>query len=160
MSEITIHPAREEDFPAVERLLRQIAQLHAEWRPDVFRPAQKYDREHYLQLLADPDKPILVAEDPAGEVVGYAMCQVIQWQGHPVMRDRRWLYVDDICVDEACREQGIGGRLMEGVRELAQSRGLPKIELNVWECNEAALRFYRRQGFTTQRRGLELFPRD
>ena len=157
MNEITIRPARAEDYPAVGLLLRQIAQQHAELRPDVFHPAQKYDKMQYATLLSDPDSPILVAEDGTGKILGYAMCQIKAWQGHSVMRDRRWLYLDDLCVDEGCRGLGVGAQLLQAVRELARARGLDRVELNVWECNEAALRFYERQGFITQRRGLELF---
>ena len=153
---ITIRPAVSTDYPAVARLLRQIARQHCELRPDVFRPAQKYDKKQYAKLLKEKDSPILVAENEAGEVLGYAMCQVKEWKGHAVVFDHRLLYLDDLCVDEACRSQGIGARLMEGVVALARERGLARIELNVWECNEAALRFYERQGFATQKRTLEI----
>ena len=106
--EITIRPAKKQDHPAVERLLRQIAQLHADLRPEIFRPAsQKYDRRQYYGLLRNPKTPILIAESAPGEV-------------------------------------------------LAHERGIEKLELNVWECNEDALKFYEHMGFTTQRSVLEL----
>jgi len=154
---IIIRPAVPADYPAVGRLLLQISQLHARLRPDIFRPAsRKYDEAQYAGLLADPDSPILVAENGAGEVVGYAMCQVRESKGHAVTHDRRWLHLDDLCVDEACRGQGVGRLLMEGVKGLARERGLTQIELNVWECNGDALRFYERLEFATQRRVLEM----
>ncbi|MDR2686510.1 MAG: GNAT family N-acetyltransferase [Oscillospiraceae bacterium] len=156
--DIAVRPARKEDHPAVERLLRQIAQLHADLRPEIFRPAgRKYDTERYYGLLQDTDTPILVAENREGEVLGYAMLQVKSvGENHPVLLPRTFLYIDDLCVDGDARGQGIGAALMQGVRALAKSRGIGKIELNVWECNEAAMRFYERLGFQTQRRELEL----
>jgi len=154
---ITVRPAKKQDHPAVERLLRQIAQLHADLRPDVFRPAsQKYDTKRYCGLLRDPDTPVLIAQNEQGEVLGYAMLQVKSVDGHPVLLSRRFLYIDDLCVDEAMRGQGIGAALMEAVRALARERGIEKLELNVWECNEGAVKFYERLGFRTQRRVLEL----
>jgi len=154
--DIMIRPAKKQDHPAVERLLRQIAQLHADLRPDVFRPAsRKYDAERYCGLLRDPDTPILVAQNEQGEVLGYAMLQVKSVDGHPVLLPRQFLYIDDLCVDEAMRGQGIGTALMEAARALARERGLERIELNVWECNEGAMKFYEQMGFRTQRRGLE-----
>ena len=155
---VTIRPAKKEDYPAVARMLRQIAQLHAALRPDIFRPAsQKYDEENYCGLLEDPDAPILVAQDVRGEALGYAMLQVKTVRGdHPVLRPRTFLFVEDLCVDEAARGLGAGRLLLQAVRELAKSRGIEKIELNVWECNEGALKFYERLGFQTQRRELEL----
>jgi len=154
----TIRLAKKEDHPAVERLLRQIAQLHADLRPDAFRPAsRKYDTQRYYGLLDDPDTPILVAQNEQGEVLGYAMLQVkAVGEGHPVLLPRQFLYIDDLCVDVDARGLGIGAALMAAVRELAKSRGIERIELNVWECNESAMRFYEHLGFQTQRRTLEL----
>ena len=156
--DITVRPAKKEDHPAVERLLRQIAQLHANLLPEIFRPAsQKYDAQQFAAMLGDPNAPILVAQDEHGEVLGYAILQVkIVGENYPVLLPRTFLYLDDLCVDVDARGQGIGSLLMQGVRELAKSRGIEKIELNVWECNEGAMRFYERLGFTTQRRGLEM----
>ena len=156
--DITVRPAKKEDHPAVERLLRQIAQLHADLRPDIFRPAsRKYDTERYCGLLQNPDTPILVAQNEQGEVLGYAMLQVKAIDdGHPVLLPRTFLYIDDLCVEESLRGAGIGAALVQAVRALAHERGIEKIELNVWECNEGAMRFYERLGFATQRRGLEL----
>ena len=155
---ITVRPAEKEDHSAVERLLRQIAQLHADLRQDVFRPAsRKYDTERYFGLLQDPDTPILVAENEQGVLLGYAMLQVkAVGTDHPVLLPRQFLYIDDLCVDVDARGSGIGAALMQAVRELAHERGLEKIELNVWECNEGAMGFYERLGFMTQRRVLEL----
>jgi len=156
--DITVRPAQKNDHPAVERLLRQIAQLHANLRPEIFRPgSRKYDTEHYYGLLQDANTPILVAENEQGDVLGYAMLQVkAVGADHPVLLPRRFLYLDDLCVDEAARGQGIGKALMDAVWKLAESCGIEKIELNVWECSEGAIRFYERLGFTTQRRTLEI----
>jgi ribosomal protein S18 acetylase RimI-like enzyme len=156
--DITVRPAKNEDHPAVERLLRQVAQLHADLRPEIFSPGdQKYDTKRYYGLLRDADTPILVAENQAGKVLGYAMLQAKSVGGnHPVLLPRTFLYIDDLCVDEAARGQGVGTALMEAVRALAESRGIAKIELNVWACNEGATRFYEGLGFQTQRRVLEL----
>jgi len=155
---ITVRPAKKEDHGAVERMLRQIAQLHADLRPENFRPAsKKYDAQQFAAMLSDPKVPILVAQDEQGEVLGYAMLQVKSvGADHPILLARTFLYLDDLCVDEAARGRGVGTALMQGARELAKSRGIEKIELNVWECNRNAMRFYERLGFATQRRELEL----
>ena len=155
---ITVRPAKKEDHNAVERLLRQIAQLHANLRPEIFREgSRKYDEEQFAAMIQDTSTPVLVAENERGNVLGYAMLQVkCVGAAHPVLLPRTFFYLDDLCVDEAARGRGVGKALMQGVRELARERGIEKIELNVWECNEAAMRFYERLGFTTQRRELEL----
>ena len=154
---ITVRPAQRKDYPAVARILRQIAQLHADLRPDIFRPAsQKYGKKQFAALLKNKETPILIAQNEQGEMLGYAMLRVMTIRKNPVFCPRQFLHVDDLCVDETSRGLGIGTALMGGVRELAEERGIRKIQLNVWGCNQGALKFYERQGFQTQRRQLEL----
>jgi len=151
-----IRQAGLEDYDSVARLLLQIAALHHKLRPDIFRlTGSKYDLEQYKEMLKDKDRPILVAEK-GGTALGYAMCVVVRHKDHPVGNDRCFLYVDDLCVDENCRGQGIGEALMTAVTDLARERNCGAIELNVWECNQGAREFYERLGYTTQRRGLEI----
>jgi len=155
---IIVRPAKKEDHPHLTRMVRQIAQMHLNLRPDIFRPeGQQFDKKQLATMLKDPDRPILVAQNGQGAVLGYVLLQVKSVGGeHPVLRPRQYLLVDGLHVDEAARGQGIGALLMDATREVAKSRGIGNIELNVWECNEGAMRFYERLGFTTQRRTLEL----
>ncbi|MCL2530674.1 MAG: GNAT family N-acetyltransferase [Oscillospiraceae bacterium] len=149
-----IRPAKAEDYHAVARVQQQVAQLHHNWRPDVYCPAKQYDKTRYEELLVNPDTPIFVAEQD-GQVQGYAMLRVITPQ-NPVMVQRSYAHVEDLCVDETCRKQGVGEALMRAVEDFARQRKLDAIELGVWECNKAARKFYERLGYTTQRRGLEI----
>ena len=155
---LTIRPAEKDDHPALSRILLQIAGLHADMRPDIFLAAsRKYDKKQLAEMLKNPDTPVLVAADAQGQVLGYAMLQMkAVGDQHPVLKPRRYLYVDDLCVDEAARGQGIGRALMDAVWDLARAREIEKIELNVWECNQDALKFYESLGYRTQRRELEL----
>lgn len=107
-------------------------------------------------MLKDKEKPVLVAVDAQEQVLGYAMCAIKRVRGIPVMVERDFLWVDDLCVDEAARGQGIGELLMAAVTDMARELGLDKIELNVVESNEGARKFYERLGYVTQRRGLEI----
>ncbi|MHB1318116.1 MAG: GNAT family N-acetyltransferase [Anaerolineae bacterium] len=50
----------------------------------------------------------------------------------------------------ACREQGIGRRLLERTVAWAHEIGLERIELEVYASNTAALRLYESAGFLTE----------
>ncbi len=65
------------------------------------------------------------------------------------------LYVDDICVDENARGQGVGRRLFEHVEKYARDEGFYNITLNVWAFNEGARAFYESCGMQVQRYGME-----
>lgn len=138
--------AQERDIPALNRLLRQVLKVHHSGRPDIFRPdTKKYTDEELKDLLSDPLSPIFVAESD-GEVLGYAFCQIQETKGSLLLQDRKSLYIDDLCVEELCRKQGIGKALLDHVILYAKSLHCHSITLNVWALNEPAHRFYERNG--------------
>ena len=152
---MNLRRAKEADIPALNRLLEQVLNVHHGGRPDIFRPhTKKYTDAELLALLSDENTPIFVAE--AGEVLGYAFCVLQEWKNHPLFQDRKSLYIDDLCVDESCRGQGVGRTLLTFVTDYAKSLGCDSITLNVWALNEAALKFYTACGMVPQKYGMEL----
>lgn len=152
---MTIRRARESDIPAVLRLLRQVCMVHHAGRPDLFRAGgAKYDEAALREIFRDDARPVFVY-DEGGEALGYAFCVHQQYVGHPVMTDVRTLYIDDLCVDEACRGRGVGQALYRHVLEYARASGCYNVTLNVWARNAAALRFYEKCGLTPQKIGME-----
>jgi ribosomal protein S18 acetylase RimI-like enzyme len=152
-----IRKAQISDNKGVLRLLEQIAELHHKERPDIFKSdTKKYTREEFEDILRDENKPVFVAVDVQDNVLGYVFCMVINYKSHAVFKDYHSLYIDDFCVDESVRGQNIGKNLFEAVKSHAMEIGVYNIDLNVWEFNEGAIKFYETCGFTTQRRRMEL----
>ena len=103
--------AQSRDIPGMLNLLQQVGEVHHQIRPDLFRSgAQKYDEAALEALLKNPDRPIFIALNE-GQVAGYAFCILQITKDDPVLRDRKVLYIDDLCVDEAQRGHGIAGEL-------------------------------------------------
>ena len=99
--------------------------------------------------------PYLVAEVD-GTVQGYAFCIFQQYVNHNIMTDIKTLYIDDLCVDEACRGQHIGTALYRHVLDFARASGCYNVTLNVWSLNESAMKFYQAQGLKPQKVGMEV----
>jgi len=155
MPEIIIRPAKKEDYPGIRALLLQIAGLHHKLRPDLFLPQVKLSQEDFLERLETaPQNPIVVAL-AEGEIVGHLFAEVKHLEEHACKTGRCVFYIDDLCVNEACRGQGAGRRLMEEAEALARLHQCETLELNVYQCNESAVRFYERLGFAPQRLTLE-----
>jgi ribosomal protein S18 acetylase RimI-like enzyme len=136
-------------------LLCQIGQLHRELRPDIFRPTTlKYDEEQILQILRDEKRPVFVAVQ--GErVLGFAFCMVKSVRNNSMFVDMDEFYIDDFCVDETCRSQGIGQALYRYIYDYAKERNFRAVTLNVWDCNERAIKFYKKLGLLPQRYFME-----
>lgn len=147
--------AQPQDVPGILALLRQVGQVHHQGRPDIFRAnAQKYGASQVLAMLDSSKTPIFVAVEE-NKVLGYCFCMVKEYRSDPVLADRTDLYIDDLCVDEACRGKHIGSKLFETAREYARMRKCYSIELNVWSCNENAMAFYQAMGLTPRNVHME-----
>lgn len=150
-----IRRAEERDIPAIDDLLSQVLNVHHEGRPDLFRSnVRKYTDLELMEILRDESRPIFVAEED-GTVTGYAFCIFQQHIGHNILTDVRTLYIDDLCVDEKFRGRHIGTALYEYVLAFAREQGCYNVTLNVWACNEDAMRFYEHLGLRTQKIGME-----
>ena len=143
------------DIPDMIELLRQVGEVHHQIRPDLFRAgAQKYDEAALEKLLADPNRPILAAVEK-GALLGYAFCILQVTEGDPVLRDRKVMYIDDLCVDEIRRGQGVAGALYRAVCDYARELDCDAVTLNVWCGNDRAMAFYEKCGLKPQKVGME-----
>jgi ribosomal protein S18 acetylase RimI-like enzyme len=153
---VTIRRATVTDTDGVMRLLRYNTGFHHLHRPDIFKAgSKKYDDAAFAALLEDEKKPVFVAVTDDGYVAGFCFCQERR-DKHAVLNDFLTLYIDDICVDENYRRLGIGRRLFETARGYAEQIEAKYIDLNVWEFNADAVRFYESCGFTTRQRKMEM----
>lgn len=153
-----IRRAETRDIPDVLRLLHQVLDIHHRGRPDLFRPgATKYSEQELAALFAGADTPVFVyTDDEDARVLGYAFCVRQQILGDAIRTDVPTLYIDDLCVDSACRGRGIGRALYGHVLSFARARGYYNVTLNVWSCNPEAMAFYQRMGLQPQKVGMEV----
>ena len=145
---MTIRRAEVRDIPGMIALLYQVGGVHHNIRPDIFRDgALKYDEKALEHLLRDEKRPIFIGED-RGRVLGYCFCVVKDYRGSGVQTDRVELYIDDLCVEEACRGQGVATALYRYVKAYAKEMGYSHLCLNVWCGNVGAQQFYEKMGLT------------
>ncbi len=149
---MTIRRACVCDAKRINDLLYQVAKIHAEGRPDIFKDAtKKYTDEELIKIIECDNTPIFVAVDDQDYVLGYAFCVYKYVENDILFQDQRTLYIDDICVDENSRGEHIGKSLYYKVVEFAKHGGFDNITLNVWSFNDTAYKFYEKCGMVPQR---------
>lgn len=135
------------DLDAVNSLLHQVNDVHAEGRPDIFiKGKKKYTDEELLELFKDKTRPIFVYTEEDDIPLGYAFCIFEETKGMTNLYDMKSLYIDDICVDEKYRGRKIATKLYEYLQNFARENGCYRITLNVWEVNPVAQKFYEKMG--------------
>ena len=153
---MTIRFACEADIPQMLDLLRQVELVHHGIRPDLFRDGgEKYDAEDLNRLLSDPTRPILAAVEE-DTMVGYAFCILQTVENDPVLRNRKELYIDDLCVDASVRGKGVAKALFDRAKAYGEELGCDALTLNVWAGNDRARHFYEKCGLIPRKTYMEL----
>lgn len=151
-----VRRAEEKDIPRLLELLVQVDMVHHEGRPDIFKgPATKYSREELKEILHNETTPVFVCVDEKDIPLGHAFCMHKQVTDDSVLTDIRTLYIDDICVDSTFRGKHVGKTLYEAVIDYARTQHFYNVTLNVWTCNESAIKFYQAMGLLPQKIGME-----
>jgi ribosomal protein S18 acetylase RimI-like enzyme len=126
-----VREATEEDFPAILSLIKELAEY--ERSPDAVTNSveqMKLEKEHFT---------CFVAELPDGTIAGMALffTAYFTWVGKSI-------YLEDIIVNRAYRQLGIGTALMEKVMQRAQDENCKRVRWQVLDWNEPAISFYRK----------------
>ena len=151
-----IRRAEQKDIPELLRLLLQVNNVHAAGRPDLFRKdRRKYGAAELEEILRDGEKAVFVMTGDGDRIRGYAFTGTQRHQGESNQTDRVTLYIDDICVDEICRGQGVGKALFAHVTAFARNMGCHNLTLNVWCLNPGAMKFYEAMGMKPYKIGME-----
>ena len=154
---MNVRLAKEADLGRVNELRRQVKELHAAGKPEVFKPGFSEELQDLVYAIwNDPEQEVVVAEQD-GVICGYAILHHIVRPENPYMLERDYLDIDEFGVDEAFRRQGTATAMIGFLRDFAARKGFHRIELNMWEFNRDALAFYEAAGFSTYRRYMEMY---
>ena len=107
-------------------------------------------------VIHNEETPVFVCVDETNIPLGHAFCIHRQVFGDSVLTDVRTLYIDDICVDNDARGKHVGKTLYDYVVAYAKKQGFYNVTLNVWTCNQAAMKFYEAMGLKPQRIVMEM----
>ena len=154
---MNIRPATTADIPAIQLLYQQLDQHHVAIQPDVFQPIDANARPDTLlkQWIDNPNTAYLLAEiDNA--IVGFVALRQGSPPPYPMFRPRDLALIEDLVVDTAHRDKGIGAALFSAALEWARNRGLQFVQTSVYAANATARDFDLRHGFEPVTEKLEL----
>ena len=154
--DMTIRKAKESDIGGINRLLREVLEIHAKLRPDLFvTGTKKYTDEQLAGIINCDATPIFVAAGDDGSVLGYCFCEIEDHEAGNCTRAYKTLYIDDLCVDEEARGSRVGRSLYEHALDFARGQGCHSVTLNVWEGNDGARAFYEKMGMGVRKTMME-----
>jgi len=135
----TLRAAEPRDVPAIVGLIRELAEFEK--------------LEHLLEVTPQSLQPQLFGERPAaeavvaehaGRVIGFALF----FTNFSTFLGKPGLYLEDLYVQPAHRNAGVGRALLTHLATLANARGYGRFEWSVLDWNVDAIRFYEKMGAT------------
>ena len=145
---MTISLATHKDIQSLAILNKEVQNLHAKARPDLFRMDPDLDEmtEFFSGLLDDGDNRIFISRID-GQPVGYLYCQIMRRPGNAFMFPYSVVYIHHIAVKMNFRGHGYGRKLMQAAFQFASEENIPQVALDVWQFNSDAQAFFNRMGF-------------
>jgi GNAT superfamily N-acetyltransferase len=131
---IAIRKGTKTDLPAVLNLVKELA-IYEKAPNEVTVTLSEMERDGFGE---NPIFSFFVAETD-GKVVGIALYYIkySTWKG-------KCVFLEDIIVTEAYRQYGIGKKLFDEVAKVAKAMNVKRLEWQVLEWNEPAIKFYKK----------------
>jgi len=131
-----IRPAIAEDVVAIVAVQQKNPQA-AQWQ-----------ESDYVRLAEAPGGVLLLAENAAGQVLGFAAARRVADEAE----------LQNLAVDPQYRRQGVGQGLVHGVHCRLRATGTKLVYLEVRPSNESALALYQSSGYTIVGRRQDYYP--
>ena len=141
--DITIEVPKMDDLKIVNELAQQVHKLHVNWRPDLFLDVTEVISKDRLKELLEKDA-IYVAKIEE-KIVAYIIIEIKE-KNNGIMRYRKLLDIDTLCVDENYRGKGIGTKMLKFAQEIGRKNNCTDIYLTVNPENENAIKTYENFG--------------
>lgn len=154
-AQVTIRLATLADYLGFARVARETQEHHVALLPKVFRSVKVAVPEEYFAGLVTGGESCVLLAERAGVIVGYATLRM-RHATLDILVPRTVGYIDNFGVSEAVRGMGVGRLLFAACRERAQAMGASSLELDCWEANQGAMRFYETMGMRVSRRWLTI----
>jgi ribosomal protein S18 acetylase RimI-like enzyme len=133
-----------------------VQRQHAEALPELFKPpidtAQTVSA--FRAILEDSASVVLMAEGQ--EPVGCLYAQILNRPASWVRLALQVFYIQHLVVSPKHRRQGVGTALLSNALNVARSRGIKRVELDLWSFNSEARRFWSKHGFKVFNERMQL----
>lgn len=153
-----IREAIEKDYEELNRLVKEVHNLHVKNRPDVYLNSDTpLEYSYFKKLMKDENSKIIVVEDEKNKkLLGYSIVNIMNSKAISIVKDTKYLYIDDIMIESSKKLNGIGKVLFNYIKEVAMVNNIKSIQLNVWSFNHDAIEFYKHMGMKSRNIRMEM----
>jgi GNAT superfamily N-acetyltransferase len=137
VADVTLRLARPEDVPIILGFVQALAAFE-----QLSHEVVATEADFLEALFGEPARAEALVAEIGGEPVGFALW----FYNFSTFRGRHGLFVEDVYIDPAHRGAGIGREIFRFLARHAISQGCARMDWDVLNWNEKAIRFYRSLG--------------
>jgi ribosomal protein S18 acetylase RimI-like enzyme len=141
--------AKYDDFGHINEILKDIHNMHVKNEPNYYKKVDEVISKKEFNEEIDKKHVIIYESDNA--ILVYVIFSEMIINHHPMIKDQKVLFIDDICVLHSERGKGIGRQLFNYIENYAKDNLYTNIDLNVWSFNVNAFKFYKSMGMRETR---------
>jgi len=135
------------DFTEVNKIAKQVHELHVSWRPDIYVSVDTVILKEVYENMVENSNIFVIKYK--GNIIGYTSFQIEEKSSHG-MHDRKILKINALAIDEVYRGKGFGTKLLEHIEGYARQNNCTDIYLSVNEENIQAKKLYEKIGMTVK----------
>lgn len=143
MEELKITQPTMNEQPKINELTKQVHKLHVNWNPDFFLDVDEVIPKERLKKLLETNS-IYVAKIN-NKIVGYIIIDIKE-KNNSLIRYRKLLTIDTLCIDKDFRGQGIGTKMLEFAKRFGKEQNCTDLHLTVNPNNKNAIKVYENFG--------------
>ena len=114
--------AKREELESVNKIRKQVNEVHVKGRPDVFREDGWQVIEPLVYKRFDEESSGVIVAAIEEEIVGFAVVQYIVRPESPFKKEQKFFHIEEFGVDENHRRKGIATALINFAKADAKER--------------------------------------
>lgn len=152
-TEVLIRKATTDDLKALRELYLALEEDGVRYQPEHFVIGERTDE--FFQSVFDGENQDILVADIDGEALGFVHVVILQQKKVSCLKPQSVVYMQDLCVREDMRNNGIGALLVRAAKDYGKEHGVDFIRTQVFPGNVDGMRFYERNGFSEMMKTIE-----
>ena len=148
-----IRKATMDDIEELRKLYLALEEDGVRYQPEHFVIGERTGE--FFRSIFDSDNQDILVADIDGKAIGFVHVKILQQKKVSCLKPQRVVYLQDLCVREDMRNQGIGAKLIRASKDYGKERGADFIRTQVFPGNVDGMRFYERNGFCEMMKTIE-----
>ena len=152
-TDVLIRKATTDDLKALRELYLALEEDGVRYQPEHFVIGERTDE--FFQSVFDGENQDILVADIDGEALGFVHVVILQQKKVSCLKPQSVVYMQDLCVREDMRNNGIGALLVRAAKDYGKEHGVDFIRTQVFPGNVDGMRFYERNGFSEMMKTIE-----